>query len=177
MRRREYFRICQYARTFDRKKGKFIISVGYKTAPPKPTSRVVGVAEGFGLGLDQWEKFVIHDNVELKIAPTDIVYITGDSGEGWNAENSQATSAKRSPKGCGDPSAAWIQHSSSRQRKYVLNKLQNLSDENLEKIREAFIKHNHTRFMKYFFCHIPFGKKKANTEQVRKASLEKLAPI
>ncbi|MGQ9642124.1 MAG: GNAT family N-acetyltransferase, partial [Candidatus Bathycorpusculaceae bacterium] len=67
---------------FDRETGKFIINIGYETAAPEPTERVVGVAEGFGLGLDKWEKFVVYDNVELKIAPTDIVYITGDSGSG-----------------------------------------------------------------------------------------------
>ena len=42
----------------------------------------MAVAEGFGLGLDQWEKFVVYDNVELKIGPTDITLITGDSGSG-----------------------------------------------------------------------------------------------
>jgi ABC-type lipoprotein export system ATPase subunit/GNAT superfamily N-acetyltransferase len=81
-RRREYFRIRQYARRYDRETGTFIIDIGYKTAPPRPTSRVVGVAEGFGLGLDQWQKFVIYDNVELKISPKDITLITGDSGSG-----------------------------------------------------------------------------------------------
>ena len=40
------------------------------------------MAEGFGLGLDQWEKFIVYDNVELKIGAVDIVYITGDSGSG-----------------------------------------------------------------------------------------------
>jgi hypothetical protein len=81
-RRHEFFRICEYARRYDRRTGKFIIDIGYKTAPPRPTSRVISVAEGFGLGLDQWEKFIIYDNVELNIGPTDIVYITGDSGSG-----------------------------------------------------------------------------------------------
>jgi len=80
--RREFFRIFKYKRRYDRSSGKFIIDIGYKTAPPRPTSRVVAVAEGFGLGLDQWEKFIIYDNVELNIDPTDIVYITGDSGSG-----------------------------------------------------------------------------------------------
>ena len=42
----------------------------------------MAVAEGFGLGLDPWEKFIVYDNVELKIGPTDITYITGDSGSG-----------------------------------------------------------------------------------------------
>jgi ABC-type ATPase with predicted acetyltransferase domain len=82
MRRREYFRITTFRRRYDRETGKFIINIGYKTASPKPTGRVVAVAEGFGLGLDQWEKFIIYDNVELNIDSTDIVYITGDSGSG-----------------------------------------------------------------------------------------------
>jgi ABC-type lipoprotein export system ATPase subunit/GNAT superfamily N-acetyltransferase len=82
MRKREFFRIRQYARKYDRETGKFIINISYETAAPEPTERVVGVAEGFGLGLDQWQKFVIYDNVELKIDPQDIVYITGDSGSG-----------------------------------------------------------------------------------------------
>ena len=82
MRRKEFFRIRHYARRFDRKTGKFIINIAYETATPEPTDRVVGVAEAFGLGLDQWQKFVIYDNVELQIGPTDIVYITGDSGSG-----------------------------------------------------------------------------------------------
>jgi len=82
MRRREHFRIRKYARRYDRKTGRFIIDIAYETAAPERTDRVVSVAEGFGLGLDQWEKFVIYDNVELKIGPTDITYITGDSGSG-----------------------------------------------------------------------------------------------
>ena len=82
MRKREFFRIRQYARKYDRETGKFIINISYETATPEPTERVIGVAEGFGLGLDQWEKFIIYDNVELKISPKDIVYITGDSGSG-----------------------------------------------------------------------------------------------
>jgi ABC-type lipoprotein export system ATPase subunit/GNAT superfamily N-acetyltransferase len=82
MRKREFFCIRQYARRYDRETGKFIINISYETAAPESTERVVGVAEGFGLGLDQWQKFVIYDNAELKIGPSDIVYITGDSGSG-----------------------------------------------------------------------------------------------
>ncbi|MEM3760357.1 MAG: ATP-binding cassette domain-containing protein [Candidatus Bathyarchaeia archaeon] len=82
MRRREFFRINQIKRRYDHKTGKFIINIDYETAAPEPTDRVIGVAEAFGLGLDKWEKFIIYDNVELKIGPTDIVYITGDSGSG-----------------------------------------------------------------------------------------------
>jgi hypothetical protein len=61
--------------------------------------------------------------------------------------------------------------------KYVLNKLQTLTDNDGAAIREAFIKHSHARFMKYFFCHMPFGKKQANTEEAFKASLERLARL
>jgi len=31
--------------------------------------------------------------------------------------------------------------------------------------------------MKYFFCHIPFGRKEAYTKEVMKASLERLARL
>jgi energy-coupling factor transporter ATP-binding protein EcfA2 len=61
--------------------------------------------------------------------------------------------------------------------KYVLNRLQNLNEEDIDKIRKAFITHCHARFMKYFFCHMPFGQKKAYTKEVMKASLEKLAHL
>jgi ABC-type lipoprotein export system ATPase subunit/GNAT superfamily N-acetyltransferase len=82
MKRREYFRITGYARRYDSDSGKFIINIGFKTAAPKSSERVQGVAEGFGLGLDEWEKFVILDHAEFKIGASDIVYITGDSGSG-----------------------------------------------------------------------------------------------
>ncbi|MEM1552886.1 MAG: ATP-binding cassette domain-containing protein [Candidatus Bathyarchaeia archaeon] len=78
----EHFRIRSFLRRWDAKTGKFVINISYETAAPEPSERVVGVAEAFGLGLDKWEKFVVYDNVEFKIGPTDIVYITGDSGSG-----------------------------------------------------------------------------------------------
>jgi len=81
-RKREFFHITKYARRYDRREGKFVINISYETAAPEPSERVVAVAEGFGLGLDQWQRFVIYDDVELKIGSTDIVYITGDSGSG-----------------------------------------------------------------------------------------------
>jgi len=81
-RKREFFHITRYARRYDRRENKFIIDIAYETAAPEPTDRVVAVAEGFGLGLDAWEKFVVYDNIELKIGPLDIVLITGDSGSG-----------------------------------------------------------------------------------------------
>jgi len=78
----ELFQITHHHRRYDRKTGKFIININYKTAPPKPTQRVKTVAEAFGLGLDTEKRFIIYDNIELKITPTDIVYITGESGSG-----------------------------------------------------------------------------------------------
>jgi len=43
--------------------------------------------------------------------------------------------------------------------KYILNKLQTLSEKDIAKLREASIKHAHSRFMEYFSCHMPFGKR------------------
>ena len=40
------------------------------------------MADAFGLGVDEEQKFVLYNNVELRIGPKDVVYITGDSGSG-----------------------------------------------------------------------------------------------
>jgi ABC-type lipoprotein export system ATPase subunit/GNAT superfamily N-acetyltransferase len=80
-RRREFFHITKYARTYDRRTGKFTVNVAYQTAT-ELTPRTIGVAEGFGLGVDEEQTFIIYDDVELKIGPRDVVYITGDSGSG-----------------------------------------------------------------------------------------------
>jgi hypothetical protein len=61
--------------------------------------------------------------------------------------------------------------------KYVLTKLQTLNAESIAKIREAFIKHPHARFIKYFFCHIPFGRKEAYAKEVMKTDVERLAHL
>jgi ABC-type lipoprotein export system ATPase subunit len=79
--RREYFRITKFAKRYDRQTGKFTFNIAYETAT-EITPRTIDVAETFGLGIDQTQKFAIYDNVELKISPKDIVYITGDSGSG-----------------------------------------------------------------------------------------------
>jgi len=62
-------------------------------------------------------------------------------------------------------------------KKYVLQKLQTLRSEDIAKIKQAFIKNCHARFMKCFFCHMPFGLKEAYAEEVREASLERLAHL
>ena len=81
MRVREIFKIKKFARIYDRRTGKFIINISYKTKSDV-TPRTIKVAEAFGLGIDEYRDFLIYDNVELKIGPKDIVYITGDSGSG-----------------------------------------------------------------------------------------------
>jgi len=81
LRRREFFRITKYARRYDRSSGKFLINIAYKTKTDI-TDRTVAVAEAFGLGISDFQKHVLYDDVELKIGSQDIVYVTGDSGSG-----------------------------------------------------------------------------------------------
>jgi ABC-type lipoprotein export system ATPase subunit len=80
MRRQRDFRIRQFRRVYDRTEGKFTFNISYETHT-KPTPRSLVVAEAFGLGIDEAQKFKVLD-AELKIGPQDIVYITGDSGSG-----------------------------------------------------------------------------------------------
>jgi ABC-type lipoprotein export system ATPase subunit/GNAT superfamily N-acetyltransferase len=80
-RREEFFRVTKYARTYDKLTGKFKVNIAYQTAT-EITPRTIGVAEGFGLGIDESQQFVIYDDVVLKIGDRDVVYITGDSGSG-----------------------------------------------------------------------------------------------
>ncbi|MDG6222935.1 MAG: ATP-binding cassette domain-containing protein [Candidatus Bathyarchaeota archaeon] len=78
---REYFRINKFARRYDRESGKFTFNIGYETKTDI-TDRTVEVAEAFGMGISEFQEHVLYDNVELKIGPKDIVYLTGDSGSG-----------------------------------------------------------------------------------------------
>ena len=80
MRDRRGFRIRSFKRTYDRVAGKFSFNISYETHT-KPTPRSLVVAEAFGLGIDEAQKFKVLD-AEFKIGPQDIVYITGDSGSG-----------------------------------------------------------------------------------------------
>ncbi len=79
-RRNETFRITQFRRIYNREEGKFTFNISYETHT-KITPRSLVVAEAFGLGIDEAQKFKVLD-ASLKIGPRDIVYITGDSGSG-----------------------------------------------------------------------------------------------
>jgi len=46
------------------------------------TTRVLDISGAFGLGVDDAKRFAIFDDLGLRIAPSDVVYITGDSGSG-----------------------------------------------------------------------------------------------
>jgi hypothetical protein len=61
--------------------------------------------------------------------------------------------------------------------KYVRNKLKNLCEKEIQTIKEAFIKHSHARFMKYFFCQMPFGRKEVYAKEVMKADFERLSRL
>ncbi|MCD6528756.1 ATP-binding cassette domain-containing protein [Candidatus Bathyarchaeota archaeon] len=76
----EHFKILKYQKLYDRKRETFKINISYETSV-YPTPRTLKVAEAFGLGAES-RRLVLYDNVEFKVKPTDIVYITGDSGSG-----------------------------------------------------------------------------------------------
>jgi ABC-type ATPase with predicted acetyltransferase domain len=79
-RNRNFFQVHKVRRTYSREENKFTFNISYETHT-KPTPRSIVVAEAFGLGIDETEKFHVLD-AELKIKPRDVVYITGDSGSG-----------------------------------------------------------------------------------------------
>jgi ABC-type lipoprotein export system ATPase subunit/GNAT superfamily N-acetyltransferase len=79
--RKEEFKIRKIIRKFDPTTGKFVIDIRYKVKTDI-TPRTIGVAEAFGIGVDEHKEHVIYDNAEFKIGPRDIVYITGESGSG-----------------------------------------------------------------------------------------------
>jgi energy-coupling factor transporter ATP-binding protein EcfA2 len=81
-RRHEKLRIHKLKRTYNRKTDTFTFNISYTTAPATTTNRTKQVAEAFGLGTDQTRRFTLYDNTTIKIHPTDIVLITGDSGSG-----------------------------------------------------------------------------------------------
>jgi hypothetical protein len=60
---------------------------------------------------------------------------------------------------------------------YLQNRLRSLNEQDLAKIKEAFIKNNHPRFMKQFSTHEPFGERKRFAQFVTAASIERLATL
>jgi ABC-type lipoprotein export system ATPase subunit/GNAT superfamily N-acetyltransferase len=84
-RKPEHFRINKFKRTYNQKTDTFTFNISYQTAVNTQTPRTKVVAEAFGLGTNQAERFTLYDNLNLHIHPTDIVLITGDSGSGKSA--------------------------------------------------------------------------------------------
>jgi len=64
-------------------------------------------------------------------------------------------------------------------QKYVLDKLQNLSPEHLESLKEAFVKNDHPRFRREFAAnrHMPYGTAAAYADGVENASIERMAKL
>jgi GNAT superfamily N-acetyltransferase len=60
---------------------------------------------------------------------------------------------------------------------YVVSKLQTLTENEVLRIREVFVKQRHTRFMKSFSYHLPFGTKDAYAKEIMVADLNKLANL
>jgi hypothetical protein len=58
-----------------------------------------------------------------------------------------------------------------------LDKFEKLSEDKINKIKEAFIKNPHVRFVKGFCPYKPFGDKQVYVEKLRQASLKQLAGL
>ena len=77
---KDIFKIRKLRRIYDRDQGKFSFHVEYETHT-ELTPRSLVVAEAFGLGIDEAQKFLVL-NTDLQISPKDVVLVTGDSGSG-----------------------------------------------------------------------------------------------
>jgi hypothetical protein len=60
---------------------------------------------------------------------------------------------------------------------YVLQKLQALNADGLERVREAFVRADHPRFSKFFSSGLLFGHMKDYERNVNAATLEQLARL
>jgi ABC-type lipoprotein export system ATPase subunit/GNAT superfamily N-acetyltransferase len=78
------FKIVKCCKKFDRRSGTYHINISYRVRT-RVTPRTVVVSEAFGLGIDKQQRYVVYGDVELRIGPTDVVYITGSSGSGKSA--------------------------------------------------------------------------------------------
>ena len=61
--------------------------------------------------------------------------------------------------------------------KYVFERLQSLDGQDVQRIRQAFVKCSHPRFMKAFSYHLPYGQKQAYKEEVEHLGLDRLAGL
>ena len=68
------------ARRFDEARGCYVYDVSFSSRVCLG-ERVLGVAEAFGLGLDERRQVLFRD-FELRLGEGDVVYVTGDSGSG-----------------------------------------------------------------------------------------------
>jgi hypothetical protein len=59
----------------------------------------------------------------------------------------------------------------------VKSRLAALSGSEMLKVREVFTKQRHTRFMKSFSYHLPYGTKSAYVKEILAADLDKLAHL
>ena len=78
--RDDVLKIRKLRRIYDRSKDRFTFHVEYETIT-EITPRTLVVAEAFGLGIDEAQKFLVLNTI-LQISPRDIVLVTGDSGSG-----------------------------------------------------------------------------------------------
>ncbi len=78
--RDDVLKIRKLRRIYDRGKDRFTFHVEYETIT-EITPRTLDVAEAFGLGIDEAQKFLVLNTI-LQISPRDIVLVTGDSGSG-----------------------------------------------------------------------------------------------
>jgi O6-methylguanine-DNA--protein-cysteine methyltransferase len=64
-------------------------------------------------------------------------------------------------------------------QKHVQDKLQSLSPEQLDELKEAFIKNDHPRFRKEIAAtrHMPYGTTTAYAEGVKNAGMERMAKL
>ena len=60
---------------------------------------------------------------------------------------------------------------------YVFQKLQALNADGLERVREAFVKADHPRFLKFFSSGLPFGHMEDYERKVNGTTLEQLAGL
>ena len=59
--KQEHFKITKLARRYNRQTGNFTFNIAYETAT-EITPRTIGVAEAFGLGIDETQKFAIYED-------------------------------------------------------------------------------------------------------------------